>query len=209
MIIENNFTNKLTARVKEMALPIPKDPNSVEYDIFCYPFDINDRPACGNAKSLSDEDLIDNIIKYVRAGVNPDAEYVWNTIHELCSRNDNAFESCDNLKMVLNEITDVIKRALDSIYEENEGYRYIITSGGTTRFYYSDTVGDALIEYVLDVLAPEFYKKGLVPEDCFPLFDWSCVHSPDNSRTLFVDAVFMRLANQHYYFVVKSNDPYL
>ncbi|MBQ6349624.1 MAG: hypothetical protein IJI42_01690 [Methanobrevibacter sp.] len=91
----------------------------------------------------------------------------------------------------------------------------IVSAAGTAPLPFSSAPAAAgyrnlqLIEYVLDVLAPEFYKKGLVPEDCFPLFDWSCVHSPDNSRTLFVDAVFMRLANQHYYFVVKSNDPYL
>ena len=204
-----NLRNKIVARVKEMALPIPKNPNSGEYDTFCYPFDINDRPVYGDTNSLSDADLLDNIIKFVRAGVNPDAEYIWDTVNELCVRNDITAKDGDDWEMVLNEITDVIKETLDSIYGDKENYRYVITSGGTTRFFYSDTVGDALIKFVEDILAPEFYKKGLVPEDCFPLFEWSCVHSPDTTRTLFIDAIFNRFGNRHYYFVVKSNDPYL
>lgn len=108
----NKLIKDFEKRLKKTAISCPKDPDDLIYDKFCYPIDILDGPIHGIPEEYAKDELIDNIIKYVRMVDRPEFPEIRNELAELARR----YNFIVDIDTLWDEMSCVVQNILDDLY---------------------------------------------------------------------------------------------
>lgn len=108
-------------QLEKTAIPWPKDPDDLIYDNFCYPIDILDGPIHGIPGEYAKDELIDNLIKYVRMVDRPEFPEIRNELAELAHR----YNFVVDIDTLWDEISCVVQNILDDLYSRKVKGKFI------------------------------------------------------------------------------------